>query len=336
MSQYDISSCMTSEMVPFTEGFRTRVAMDADDHAANLTGWNQLYDQLTPGRFCGSVSELWLGRLQVFCEVTSHTVRQSCEVWPDSWWFGIPVHEDAFVKIGNSSIEKDAIAVRPGGAEFELLTPNRFHILGAVVPQDELAEYIQTTECIDSPSLFLKEDLLHIGQEKRLELQKLLQQILGEVAATPQLVLHQASRQAIRDSVLQALVSVCYSQVPMERQNATVANRHLLVRKVREYLLENRDTPVTIPDICRNFFVSRRTLQNAFHHVVGMSPAAYLRALRLNGVRRVLRDRGSNIVSVQDAACAWGFWHLSQFACDYRRMFGELPSDSLRLRSSQR
>ncbi|MHB1021152.1 MAG: helix-turn-helix domain-containing protein [Acidobacteriaceae bacterium] len=327
---------MTAAMTPTAEGFRTRVAMDADDHAANLTGWNQLYDQLTPGRFCGSVNELWLDGLQVFCEITSHTVRQSCEVWPDSWWFGIPINEDTAVKIGHASIEKDAIAVRPGGTEFELLTPNRFHILGAVVRQQELANYIQATECIDAPPVFLREELLHIGEEKKLELQKLLQQMLSEVAATPQLLHHQASRQGIRDSLLHALVGVSYTQLSTEKMSATVANRYALVRQVREYLLVHRDTPVTIPDICRSFFVSRRTLQNAFHHVVGMSPAAYLRALRLNGVRRMLRDKGSDIASVQDAACEWGFWHLSQFACDYRRMFGELPSNSLRQRSSQR
>jgi len=33
---------------------------------------------------------------------------------------------------------------------------------------------------------------------------------------------------------------------------------------------------------------------------------------------------------VQDIAARWGFWHLSHFANDYRRMFGELPSETLR------
>lgn len=59
-----------------------------------------------------------------------------------------------------------------------------------------------------------------------------------------------------------------------------------------------------------------------------MAPATYLRALRLNGVRRDLRGRAAD--SVQDVAAAWGFWHLSQFATDYRRMFGARPSETLR------
>ena len=39
--------------------------------------------------------------------------------------------------------------------------------------------------------------------------------------------------------------------------------------------------------------------------------------------------RKSSTYSVADAANEWGFWHMGQFAKDYRRMFGELPSETL-------
>jgi AraC family ethanolamine operon transcriptional activator len=35
-------------------------------------------------------------------------------------------------------------------------------------------------------------------------------------------------------------------------------------------------------------------------------------------------------VRIGDVAARWGFWHFSQFSADYRRMFGELPSETLR------
>jgi AraC family ethanolamine operon transcriptional activator len=310
--------------------------MDADDHAANLTAWKQLYDQLTPGRFSGSITELWLDGLQVFCETTSHTVRQTCEVWPGSWWFGIPLHQGASVRIGGAAFAGDSIAVRPGGAEFELLTPNRFQILGIVVQQKELTEYIHATEGIEPPSVLSSQELLHTQPEMRSRAQWLLRQILDEVAATPELMLHAASRNAIRNSVMQMLTELCRPFMLMQPEDTALSSRHALVSKIREQLLDHHDAAISIPDICRNFFVSRRTLQNAFQQVVGMSPGAYLRVLRLNGVRRALRDSASPFTSVQEAACEWGFWHLSQFSCDYKRMFGELPSESLRLRNARR
>jgi AraC family ethanolamine operon transcriptional activator len=36
-------------------------------------------------------------------------------------------------------------------------------------------------------------------------------------------------------------------------------------------------------------------------------------------------------VTIQDIASHWGFWHLSQFAQDYKKLFGELPSATLKV-----
>lgn len=320
---------------PAPEGFHTWVATDVDDHAANLTGWNQIYDQLAPGKFHGSIGEFWTGKLQVFRETTSHTVRQSCQPWPNSWWFGIPSYDDGLSKLGSKRIEQDFIAVRAGNTGFELLTPNDFEILGIVIDQQELAEYAQATEQV-SHSLSFSEDLLRVGLACRLNLRMLIHQILKEVTYSPNLLMHAGARQAMKASVLEALLDICQVQMRPRRLSSTNVSHHTLVLQIRDYILCRRDEPVTVADLCRNFYVSRRTLQNAFHNVVGMSPVAYLRAIRLNGVRRMLRNHSSPVLTVQDAAAEWGFWHLSQFACEYKKMFGELPSDSLRQRLGPR
>ena len=50
---------------------------------------------------------------------------------------------------------------------------------------------------------------------------------------------------------------------------------------------------------------------------------------RLNAVRSALKRMDSAQVMVADIANEKGFWHMGQFAKDYRQMFGELPSDTL-------
>jgi AraC family ethanolamine operon transcriptional activator len=65
--------------------------------------------------------------------------------------------------------------------------------------------------------------------------------------------------------------------------------------------------------------------------VLDLNPVKFLRALRLNAVRRALKQAaGSERVAVADIAARWGFWHLSHFSADYKAMFGELPSETLR------
>ena len=51
----------------------------------------------------------------------------------------------------------------------------------------------------------------------------------------------------------------------------------------------------------------------------------YLHALRLNRARRELRLADPDVSRVSDVANRWNFWHMGQFAADYRRLFGELP-----------
>ena len=85
-----------------------------------------------------------------------------------------------------------------------------------------------------------------------------------------------------------------------------------------------------MPELCERLHVSRRTLQYCFEDVLGISPMQYLRVIRLNGARRELRQSMPDAQTVGEVAAHWGFWHLSQFSSDYRKLFGQSPSQSLR------
>jgi AraC family ethanolamine operon transcriptional activator len=105
-------------------------------------------------------------------------------------------------------------------------------------------------------------------------------------------------------------------------------NRARLVRRVEDYMQANRAEPLSVLELCRELGVSERTLHYAFQEVRGTSPMAYFRALRLNAVRQDLRA-AADTASVHEIAQRWGFWHTGEFAADYRRLFGELPSQTL-------
>ncbi len=77
--------------------------------------------------------------------------------------------------------------------------------------------------------------------------------------------------------------------------------------------------------------VSWRTLDYAFREVFGVTPKQYLQATRLDCVRKELCRNGP-AVKITEVAAEWSFWHMGKFAADYRRQFGELPSETLQLR----
>ena len=88
--------------------------------------------------------------------------------------------------------------------------------------------------------------------------------------------------------------------------------------------------PVYVLDLCAATGVSERTLRDAFLKQCGMGPMRYLKLRRLHQVRRSLYGVAPGATSVKAAALENGFWDLGRFAVDYRAMFGESPSETLR------
>lgn len=82
-------------------------------------------------------------------------------------------------------------------------------------------------------------------------------------------------------------------------------------------------------ELCQAARVSERTLQYSFLEYFGVTPKTYLKAIRLNGVRKSLRRADPATTTVTEVAGQWGFWHMGQFAADYRKQFDELPSQTL-------
>jgi len=102
------------------------------------------------------------------------------------------------------------------------------------------------------------------------------------------------------------------------------------IRLTQQHVDSRSFEALHVRDLCRHIGVSERTLRHSFRERLAMSPKAYVRDRRLNLVRRALRGANASVARVGDVANHWDFWHMGQFAADYRRLFGELPSETLR------
>jgi AraC family transcriptional regulator, ethanolamine operon transcriptional activator len=138
--------------------------------------------------------------------------------------------------------------------------------------------------------------------------------------------LHLAQMAAILES--EVIESLLRETSPAEAI-VTVKARHRAAQRAYTYLMDHRASPVTVGELCAASGTTERTLQRVFLETYGLSPAALVKAVRLTGARRALQDP-SGTMSVTDVALHRGFFHLGRFAHDYREMFGESPSDTLR------
>ena len=115
---------------------------------------------------------------------------------------------------------------------------------------------------------------------------------------------------------------------PESSRRLSLCNRSRALRRAIDYIEAHRDEAIQIKELCSAAHTTWSTLERAFQDAYGICPKKYLLLLRLHSVRRTLRD-DSAVSRVYEAANRWGFWHMGQFARDYRRLFGELPSQTL-------
>ena len=105
------------------------------------------------------------------------------------------------------------------------------------------------------------------------------------------------------------------------------ANR--LVQQVEALALASVDEPLHVSALCHVIGVSERTLRKAFHRVYGVPPCRHLRMLRLSNARRALLSADGTIAKVTEIAMSFGFAELGRFSVEYKKAFGESPSQTL-------
>lgn len=103
------------------------------------------------------------------------------------------------------------------------------------------------------------------------------------------------------------------------------------VKRAVDYMESNLDAPITLSDIVGVAGVPGRTLFKHFEDWKGVSPMRYLRNTRFQRAREALK-RARAEASVTEIAKSCGFNHMSRFSAEYRKRFGESPSETLRRR----
>lgn len=322
---------MNSLQVPADAHYvhRKLTTRDSNQHAEALAQWDQTYDQLSAGPFEGNLVDMWFGGIQVFRETTNRSVSQHGASWQDAYVIGVPLASKGNGLFSRQLLPPDAIFTF-SDQEFSLRTPEEFDVVGIAVPHAMFSEFAGLHAEPDLLQLFSQPCVLLPPKAQLEELRTCLESIFDPANFEPKLLRYPQIQNTMRSAIIGHLLEVLQFATQAPKPPPSFKSRCYVVDQAVEFALAHADDPVTVADLCTQTNVSRRMLNYCFQDVLDTNPVQYLRAIRLNGVRRDLRSGDGSNTSVRDIACKWGFWHLSRFAGEYRTMFGELPSDTLR------
>lgn len=100
------------------------------------------------------------------------------------------------------------------------------------------------------------------------------------------------------------------------------------VKRVLDYIEAQLSEPLTLAELAEIGGVPVRTLSGHFTRFVGSSPINYIRHRRMVHVHAALAS--GDYASVTEVSVKYGITSLGRFAGEYRALFGESPSQTLR------
>ena len=218
----------------------------------------------------------------------------------------------------------------PGGA-LDAFTPEGYSNATLTVPEADFHAAVER-HFPNIPAQFLKQGAgMRIGLAEQTQLRWVLSQVLAGIrdpaAPLTSLLARQEVEHQLLEVFLAGLRQGCGGLVPPPTQRT--AGRLRRLRQGRDFIAERARQPIQLDDLCSELNLSRRGVEVLFRDSLGLGPTAFLRHQRLHGIRRALREAAPAPGVVKQLALEWGFWHLGHFANDYRRLFGEKPSQTL-------
>ncbi len=301
------------------------LSTDVDEQAALLGDWTQRYQQLSPGTFVGSLCQAQFASIQLFRETTSQRVHEVGTAAPESLVFAVARStESEPVRWRGKAVIATDVAFFPGHAEFDIVLPVACELHALAIDLAEFRRHAQDLSAEDVPFHIPRCAQVLSSPAQQSRFAHFVEASLQAVIDTPPTRHLPQAQKTLREDIYGHIFDLLDARVETT-VTLTPTRRFALVNEVRRYANERTDVVPSVAEICRVFGVSRRSLQYAFEEVVGVNPVSYLRALRLNAVRRAIKEAGEN-TRILELAARWGFWHPSHFSASYKQLFGESPS----------
>lgn len=309
---------------------------DVNQQAESLVQWEQRYNQHSSGIFNGYLDELKLGGIHFFEEFSNRTLQQQCCIKEGKLWLGFSLQPQR-PKINNSEVLAGQIMTRPSNVEFELITPDDFHIYGLVLDRKTIAN-----ELVGSDAQQWHKQVAQTSEANPFvsyELAKLIALLLDKsntaLTNNDQSGDENIARLHRLMPLITSKVADLLSQLEYDIKEPTITHQSKLrvITEVNNYIKQTGTYPLTTTELCKIANVSRRALQYCFEQGLGMSPIQYIRDCRLNEIRRILLKQ-DNDSAIADVALNFGFFHLGTFNSQYKQLFAETPTQTMQRASS--
>lgn len=289
---------------------------DFDAFRACLQGWDTDPVQLGAGPLHIRWRELHLGSIGIASLEVNRRVADVSAVDPGTAVFVVSLRPHVWC---GQQVPRGSLVVQAPGRDQRSSLPEGFRTLEIRMPQEFVDEVGLLGRPLDAREFPPERSVVPLEPA----VVSRFEQLWNRIAESGGAVLSETAARRLECTVIDLLARALrrghWVEAPrVPRYGLTLAALRMVDGHGEERLRAG--------ELAAALHVTSRALEYAFHSTLGVSPARYLLSLRLNRARRVLISRGGQ--SVTSVASSLGFENLGRFAGQYRRLFGELPSET--------
>jgi len=294
-----------------------------------IRGWELEFFQLDKGKFRGDFMQVGNKSVILTYFKSNRKIEMRGRAPREMMTFGIPLLISSPIIWQEHTITEKRVQVYNSDVALKAVVPAGFETFTISISEILFDELVKTIGDEDNIYLNIENESLMCDEENIDRMHNFLERFSDTIESEQSALSDDHLQRIIEEEIPERLIDLFSSGIPVNLKPSS-AQRIRAIEEFIEYINEFSDDRLTVLDFCKRTNVAKRTLEYATQDRFNTSPKKYLNAHRLNNVKKELRKSSSSSTKkIADIANQHGFWHMGQFAKDYKILFGELPSDTL-------
>jgi len=300
---------------------------DFDNLCSAVVAWNLDFRQLETGKFEGRLLISGTPNMQFTRASFGRKLLQKGASPENLITFGLLAKPDVQIYWRGQYVSGKQLMIFPAGGELDCVTQQDFDVLLVSLSKNVLGMICEELQLADPDKLIAKKEVIdcdfHLLEKIRHSMLH-FEQLLLQIGATQlPLLLTEIELAMARELLVLIATDKCSHSKPTQSRRALALSRALT------YMEECPLRDINLVEMSKHTQVSQRTLEYAFKERYQITPKSFMLASRLNMVKKLLLKADATDSKVYELAEQAGYRHMSQFSTDYRKLFAELPSETL-------
>jgi AraC family ethanolamine operon transcriptional activator len=301
---------------------------DFDEFCLNALNWDLDYRQLEHGRFTGETLTFGNNRVIFSRGKLTRNMLQKGSSPRGLITFGLLARPEINIYWRNKDVSGKQLFIFPPDGELYSISQADFDVFVISLSEEKLEQVCASFQLPSFSRLINGHEVFQCNQQMLTIFRNLLLHT-EKMLTSGQYAINNAHLKHLENELSEHIIRLLEDSAQPVKINKQ-RRRDIALQSAVSCIHESRNNIVTVSDLCKVCNVSQRTLEYAFRERYELTPKEYTLIYRLNSVRKLLRIADPDKEKVSTIAQLNGFWHMGQFSSSYKKLFAELPSETLR------